>query len=108
MRVAQTAMVIDAHRAVAIAVLDNEVDRPSSTSSLLDDGSQTIAIECHSVHGNDLRANSEPGLKRRTFPQDIGEFRFASNDESERIGEIGDLSASFRGFEEIRRRVVVD
>src|SRR5262249_56990532 len=94
MRIAQPVGVIDAHRAVAVTVLDQEVDRPMTALGGFDNVLQAIAIVSDAVHRDDLRSDGQTSGEGGTAPLHIHELVFPADNEAQRESEIGEFPAS--------------
>src|SRR5689334_1057491 len=99
-------MVIDPNSAIAVAVFDDEFDRLAIGLAVLNTGLEPVPVKGKTIHRNDLRAHRKTGLEGWSFPHHVGDTRLATDDEPERISQIGGASACLGGFEEIRRRIV--
>src|SRR5437899_4523417 len=105
MRIAQPFVVIDAHGAVTVPVLDQQFDRRITGLGGFDNIPQAIAIVRHAVHRDDLRSDGQAGSVGGTAPLYIRQLVFPAHNEAEREGEVGEFPAGLTFFDKVRRRV---
>jgi hypothetical protein len=101
-------MPIELHRAVDVAVVDEQLGRRPIAGRCLDRILQRIGLEVAAVDRSNLRSDRDAGVERGAVPQHARHLAVHADDQAAGVGEIAVLASLLRALDPFGRFGGVD